>query len=372
MNKRKIIISVAGIVILLCGFFISKLLSNTEKPLPASANSTNETKAVVRTSVVKNGAVKSMLSVTGRVIAMDRVDVFAEVSGVSQYGARPFKTGNTFRQGEILLKIDNTEFLSTLAASKSEFSRLLAQTLSDLKLDYPDVYPEWKAYLVNFDINATLPTLPEIKNEQLKFFLTGRNILSTYYNILQSEERLSKYVIRAPFSGTLTESNIDRGTLVRTGQQLGEFIRNGSFELEASVAYDQLKFLKQGMGIQFTDVRGNDEFKGSLVRINNKVDPNTQLVKVYFRLDDIRLKSGLYLKGEIETVTYENASELPIQSLVDDAFVLTINKGIAQKTPIKVMAQSSEKFIAIGIPEGAKVIIDKKNSAFAGTEVIEM
>ncbi len=371
MNKRKLIISITGLLILVGGFFAFRVLSSSNTN-EAPKKSSKKTKAVVRTKKVNSEQVKSELEITGRVIAQDKIELFAEVTGISYYGARPFKTGNTFRKGEVLLKIDDAEFVRTLAAAKSQFSSLLAQVMPDLKLDYPEAYPKWKEYLVNFEIEGSIRPLPEIENEQLKFFLTGRSILADYYNILQSEERLKKYVIRAPFTGTLTESTIDRGTLVRTGQQLGEFIKGGTFELEASVAYDKLKFLKQGTQITFSDVKGSNTFKGTLVRTNDKIDPNTQLVQVFFQLKDSNLKSGLYLKGDLETVTYEDAFELPIQSLVDNAFILTVEEGVAKKTPIDVKVQNAETFIATGIPNGTKVIIDKKNSAFAGTEVIEM
>ncbi|MEM1134190.1 MAG: efflux RND transporter periplasmic adaptor subunit [Bacteroidota bacterium] len=370
MNKRKTIISIAGAAILVIGIMVSRVLSGSEKEPPT--NDTEVVQSVVNTQAIENGPVKSTIEVTGRVIAAEKIDLFAEVTGVSTYGVRPFKTGNTFRASEILLKIDDGEFTRSLASAKSQFSSLLAQVLPDLKLDYPEVYPEWKNYLLSFDITKAISALPEVKNEQLKFFLTGRNVYPTYYNILESEERLDKYIIRAPFSGTLTESNINQGTLVRTGQQLGEFIKNGTFELEASITYSQLDAVKPGMTINFADVKGTAKFEGKLTRINNKVDPATQLVNVYFVLNNMALKSGLYLKGDIETTTFENATVLPIQSLVDESYVLTVENGKAKKVQVKVLNQNAESFIVSGLSNGSKVIIDKKNSAFEGTAVIEM
>ena len=372
MNKRKLIISLIGIAILVVGIMISKVLSGSKSESPQVTEEKNTNQSVVRTKSIKTGPVKSKIEITGRLISSDRVDLYAEVSGVSSYGVRPFKTGNEFTKGEILLQIDKNEFVRSLASTKSQFSSLLAQVLPDLKLDYPDDYPAWKEYLTSFDINKNIAPLPEVKNEQLKFFLTGRSVYPNYYSILELEERLSKYVIRAPFSGSLTETFIDQGTLVRTGQQLGEFIKNGSFEIEASVAYDQLNSLKKGQKVQFTDVKGSDTYEGTLVRTNNKVDPATQLVKVYFQLNEHRLKSGLYLKGYVESNTYDDASVLPIESLVDESFVLVVSDGKAKKKKVEVYNQSVKDFIAVGLSNGEKVIIDKKNSAFEGTEVIEM
>ncbi|UZR99943.1 efflux RND transporter periplasmic adaptor subunit [Chondrinema litorale] len=372
MDKRKLYISVAGIAILIIGVMLSRLLSSTGSEDIEKEKAETVNRFVVRTKEVHQETIKSKIEITGRLIASEQVDLFAEVSGVSTYGVRPFKTGNTFSKGEVMLKIDKGEFIRSLASIKSQFSSLLAQVLPDLKLDYPDDYAAWKDYLLNYDIDKNIAALPEVKNEQLKFFLTGRSIYSNYYSILESEERLSKYVIRAPFTGSLTETFIDQGTLVRTGQQLGEFIKNGTFEIEASIAYDQLSYLEKGKKVQFTDVKGSDTHEGTLIRINNKIDPTTQLVKVYFQLNDQRLRSGLYLNGHIESTTFEHATILPIESLVDQTFVLVAQNGKAIKKKIEVHNQNVNDFIAVGLKDGEKVIIDKKNSAFEGTEVIEM
>ncbi len=370
MNKRKLIISLIGVGILVMSFVIS---SNLSSPKPESTQEKDkEVATVVRTAKVSVGEVNASIQVTGRVIAAERVDLFAEVNGISSYGSKPFKAGTSFKKGDVLLRIDSREFSSSLSSTKSQFMSTLAQVLPDLKLDYPDVYPTWKDYMIKLDVSKSLPILPEVKSEQLKLFLTGRNIYSSYYGIKEAETRLSKYVIRAPFTGSLTDASINQGTLVRSGQKLGEFIKSGLFELEGSVPYDQLNYLKKGMQIGFTDINTDNVYTGKLVRINEKVDPNTQLVKVYFQLNDTNLKSGLYLRGDVSTSLVQEAVKLPIQSLVENQFVFLVVNGKASKQPIKVISQDASVFIATGVPEGAEVIIDKKNSAFEGSTVIAM
>ncbi len=368
MNTRKIIIGAAGILIFLGTVALSGLLSG-ESPV----KETKETVAtVVRTKTVNLGNVKANVEITGRVIPSDRVDLFAEVTGVSSYGNKPFKAGIDFNKGETLLKIDSRELVSTLASSKSQFMSTLAQALPDIKLDFPDAYQSWQSYLMNLDVQKTTPSLPEVTDDKLKLFLTGRNVYATYYSIKQAETRLAKHIIRAPFNGTLTEANINQGTLVRNGQQLGEFIKKGSFELEASVLFEELKYLKTEMEVPFSNVNSNTKYTGKLVRINNKVDPNSQLVKVFFKIEDNSIKSGLFLAGSIPATTYDKAVELPIQSLVEDKFVFTMESGKAIKKELTVLKQDANSFIAQGLSDGAVVVIDKKTSAFEGSEIISM
>jgi len=369
MNTRKLVISLAGIGILIAGIAISRVLSSSEEQ---TLDETPKIATVVRTTQVVNKNIHATIQITGRVVAAEKVDLYAEVTGVSRYGDKPFKAGNSFKKGQVLLKIDSREQASSLASAKSQFMSTLAKVLPDLKLDYSDVYPQWKEYLVNLNVDKLISSLPEVKSEQLKLFLTGRSIYSSYYSILEVETRLSKFIIRAPFSGTLTESNINQGTLVRTGQKLGDFIKDGLFELEGSILYNELQYLEIGQKAEFQDVNSTKVFTGELVRINELIDPASQLVKLYFQLSDQSLKSGLYLKGDIPAFSMEAAVKLPIQALVDDQFVFILSDGKAMKQSVSIAKRDADNFIVKGLPNGAMVIIDKKNSAFEGTSVIEL
>ncbi len=369
MNKRKLIISLTGVVLLVGGIAISRMLAGSGGS--KDTNAPADIGIPVSTEIVNNGPVKATLAITGRVISAEKVELYAEVSGIATYGARPFKSGTKFSRGDILLRIDDREFKRALASSKSQFMNTISKVLPDLKLDYPDYYQSWKQYLLAFKVDQPIKKLPESDNEQLKLFLTGRDIFSGYYNILEAEARLSKYSIRAPFNGSLTESFVNRGALIRTGQQLGEFIKSGQFELEASVMHDHLKFLRKGQIITLSAINASKTYEAKLIRINDKIDPGSQLVKIYFQLNDPALKSGLYLEGKIGATTISNAVKLPIQAIVDESHVFIIKDDKAVKSMVSIMDQSTDSVVIAGLKNGDKVIIDKKNSAFEGSSVVE-
>ena len=368
MNKRKLIISLAGLVVLGLAFGGAALLNNKgpEEPLAEI----EKPAVVVRTVKVQNGTQQATIKITGRVIAAEQVDLYAEVTGVASYGTRPFKTGNAFRKGEVLLRLDSRELSSALASARSQFMATLARTLPDLKLDYPGAYPAWKQYLLDLQKTSSTAALPEVDNEQMKLFLTGRNIYSSWYSIREMETRLSKFTLRAPFDGTLTDARVNQGALVRVGQSLGQFNRSNSYELEASVPPAHLKYLKVGETFGFRQVNGEDRYFGDVVRINERVDPTTQTVRVYFDLAGATLRSGLYLEGEIEAEEVADAMRLPIQALVENTAVYIVEEGKARRFDVQVVSMEADTFIAKGLPDGAVVITDKKNGAFEGSKVI--
>ena len=116
--------------------------------------------------------------------------------------------------------------------------------MPDLRLDYPDAFEKWQQYLAKLDMSNSTPDLPETTKDNEKYFITGKGIYSSYYNVKSLEQRLSKYSIRAPFSGVLTNADVTKGTLIRSGQKLGEFIQTGIYETEVSVNTSYLNTLK--------------------------------------------------------------------------------------------------------------------------------
>jgi len=372
MDKRKIIITVAGIVILVLAFIGARLLSNGTGADSASAEKKTP-QVAVRTQTVQNSTITSYIPLTGRVIPHEAVELYAEVTGVSTYGARPFKTGVAFKKGEVLLNIDDQEFRRSVISRKSQFMSLLSQVIPDLKIDFPEIYDPWKQYLEAFDIQQPMKPLPEAKTEQQRLFLSGRNVFSNYYSLKEAELRLSKYKIKAPYNGVLTEAMINQGTLVRVGQKLGEFIKTGIYELEASVSYQDMNYIKPGIDLQLMDVNGEEKYSARVTRVNEKVDPTTQMVKVFLTIKSPDLKSGVYLEGRLPKETYERAFEIPTDALLggehDEVFV--VKEGKAALQPVEVVSPGENRSIVRGLDDGVVLIIDKKTKAFTGTPVAE-
>ncbi len=369
MNTRKIIIGGIGVAVLAAGIIGFKTLSGLEQKPPANGKSNG---AVVQTMSIENGKVKSEKRITGRLMAHEKVELYAEVGGKAYYGSKPFKTGMSFKKGEILLRIDDSEFESALISSKSQFLATIAQVMPDIKIDFADNFEEWQSYLSKFDIKKPIPDLPKVKESKLKLFLSGRGVYTAYYKIKESETRLAKFIIRAPFDGSLTEAFLNEGTLVRVGQQLGEFMQTGTYDLEASVNNAIAKNLNIGMELEFTESLSQETYIGKLTRINDKLDQNTQLVKIYFLLKSKGLRSGMYLNADLSLTAFENAVKIPLPSLVDDSYVFLVEKGKAVKKEIEVLERGTEFVIVRGLPNMSKIIIDHKNSAFEGSEVLEM
>ncbi len=369
MTKRKITI-IIGLVVLAGSIMLFNILSSG--PAEEEQLISNSVSAVGVPVIVANpSSINTQIHFTGRVIPKDRLELYAEVSGTLASGDKPFKSGTKFSKGEVLMNIDEREQKQAVLNQKSQFQSLLAQTLADINLDYTSEYDSWSNYLSEMDINNELKPLPISNNRSFNLFINGRGINASYYAIKQNEVRLSKHTIKAPYDGVLTESTIDSGTLVRANQRVGEFIKTGSHEIEASINASERFFISVGDIVQVSIEGSNSQILSAKIdRINSKIDPSTQTLLTYLEIKGDNILSGQYVSGSISGRSFDNAQKIASKSLVRNDKVFLSKNSVATLHQIKVLVTGSDSIIVQGLELGDLIIDEFRDAAFEGTSVI--
>ncbi|MEM1337878.1 MAG: HlyD family efflux transporter periplasmic adaptor subunit [Bacteroidota bacterium] len=361
---RKIILSVVfGILIIAAAFFGATLIANSKKdrrPQPRKVVKT------VFVDTVNNGVVPIMVPANGNLVAKDRVELFAEVQGVFRKGSKAFKTGQEYRKGERLIRIDAAEYYASVQAAKSDLYNLITSIMPDLQLDYPEHFPKWQEYLVNFDLERTTPELPDITSEKEKYFITGRGIFSSYYNVKNLEQRLSKYTIATPFDGILTEALVTEGTLVRAGQKLGEYIKTGVYELEVAISKTYADFLKVGEAVVLTNLDKTQEYRGKVIRVNGRVDQATQTITAFIEVKGENLKEGQYLEASLNAKEETNAVEISRSLLTEDYQIFVVRDSILDLIPVNPVYFTDRKVVVKDVPNGETILAKPLVGAYAG------
>jgi membrane fusion protein (multidrug efflux system) len=365
---RKAIIIGSGIAILIGSVLISNFMAKKNKP-KAKDNEFKTTR--VFTQNVKLGDVEYSLSATGTLLAVDRFELFAEVQGIMEKGTHSFKSGVSFNKGETVIDINSEDFQANLISQKSTFQNLMISLLADLKLDYPASFEKWETYVENIDLRKTLQALPEVSNKQEKLFISGRNVYSSYYSVKNTELTLSKYTIKAPFNGTLTEALVNPGSVIRPGQKLGEFINPTQFELELGVSNNLIDQLQIGKSVKVKATNGNSKtWNGKVIRINDKIDSQNQTVKVFVSVAGDGLEEGLFLEASIKASKISNAIEIDRSLIQSDNKVYIAKDNQLALVSVKPMFFGESKAIVKGLENGQKLITKSIPGAFEGMKVI--
>ncbi len=365
VTKRRILVTVVGLLILAVGVIGMRLIGGMkEEPVKRPKPRIVKT---VETRPVSNATVEIGLEVQGRLVAYNKIDLFTEVGGLVRETGRPFKEGTYFPKGAVLLRIDNQEAKLALQAQKASLMNTIAQAMPDLKIDYAETFPEWERYLLNFRVEETLPELPEVTDNSARLFLVGRNIYTQYYNIKSVEDRLAKYTLYAPFSGVLTMTAVDKGAVVRTGQQLGQLMATGFYELVATVPLSQLNYLKPGAKVVLRSDDMSEQWTGKISRISDQIDPNSQTVEVYVGVSGKGLREGMYLRGTADAQPIAGATEIERALLIDEREVYVVERdSVLRLLPVEVAKYNAETVVVRGIPEGTQLLTSNVAGAFDG------
>ena len=360
---RKIILSIVGVLVIVLGFYLSQQIVNSKtRPKPK----VEKVVKTVFTQTVTNGTVAIVVPANGNLVAKRRVELFAEVQGVFKKGNKLFKAGQPYRAGETIIRINASEYYASVQSAKSNLYNLITSIMPDLRLDYPEIYPKWQTYLSNFDLNKTTPGLPEMTSEKEKYFISGRGILTNYYNVKNLEQRLSKYTISAPFNGILTEALVTEGTLVRSGQKLGEFINTGAYELEVAVSKTYSDLLKVGETVELVTLDRAKTYTGVVSRINGSVDLATQTIKAFIEVSNGDLKEGMYLEANLNAKEETNAIEIDRNLLLENDKIFVVRDTILDLIDVTPVYFSDKKVVLKEVPEGITIITKPVVGAYAG------
>ena len=374
---RKTILSVLfGIVVIIGAYFLSGIIASSKE------NRRPKPQKVVKTvfvDTIKNGEVpivvpangntigtSIVVPANGNLVAKRRVELYAEVQGVFRRGNQPFKPGQQYNRGQTLIKIDASEYFASVQSAKSELYNLITSIMPDLQLDYPEHFPKWQEYLASFDLERSTPKLPNVTAEKEKYFITGRGIYSSYYNVKNLEQRLSKYTISAPFSGILTEALVTEGTLVRAGQKLGEFIETGTYELEVAVSKTYADFLKVNEEVRLSNLEKTQEFTGKVIRVNGRVDQASQTITAFIEVKGENLREGQYLEANLNARNESNAIEIDRSLLLENDQIFVVRDSILDVIDVKPIYFTDKKVVLKEVPDGETIVSRPVSGGYAG------
>ncbi|QLE00627.1 HlyD family efflux transporter periplasmic adaptor subunit [Galbibacter sp. BG1] len=363
---RKIILGILGVLLIVFAVFVANyLIDNKEKP-------TGNVQKVVKTvfvETVENKDIPIVITNNGNLEAKHRIEIYSEVQGVFQKSSRLFKEGQTYPKGSILLQIDNAEFYASVQSQKSSFVNLITSIMPDLRLDYPEVYPQWQSYLNDFKMDEPTPALPESSTAQVNNFIIGRGINTAFFNLKNLEQRLRKYTIVAPFDGVLTEALVNEGTLIRNGQKLGEFIDPEVYEMEVAVNKSYNRFLKEGEEVTLSNLDHTETWKGKVSRINGKVNQATQTVKVFIEVKGENLKEGMYVEASLVAKDEPDAIKIDRSLMVDQSHIYAVKDTVLELVDVKPVFYSDREVVLQEVPDGTKIITKPIPGAYPGMVV---
>ena len=365
-SMKKYTISVgAGLAILFLAYLLSNLILGLEKN---EISSVSEVSKLVIVKEVKNSVSPINLSVDGRIKSKNKIDIYSEVQGVVNLNGNTFKEGKTFKKNEIILSIKSDEFSTSVKQARSELQNLIASILPDIKIDFNENFNSWNDYFQKFNVENEVPELPTSKSDKEKYYLVGKGIQSMFYKVKSLEERLKKFVIYAPFDGSISKTYMTEGTLINPGMILGSFISNSDFELTVNIPSKYADFVLINNEINITV---NDKiFKGLIKRTNKNIDELSQTVSVHIEFMNKNLKDGMYVNTKIPLNLDSKGFPVSRSILINDSFVYVAeNNNLVGIRNVKPIYYDEDSVIISGLKDGEKIISSYIPGIYKGMKI---
>ncbi|MBT3384137.1 MAG: HlyD family efflux transporter periplasmic adaptor subunit [Prolixibacteraceae bacterium] len=363
---RKYISIILGITLIAISVLIAVVfIKNSDKKKSKIAKTTK----TVFVNIVENKTIPIHINSSGSLIAKNKIEIYSEVQGVLNISKKEFKAGTYYSKGDIILSINTDEHLANLRSLKSNLHNSLLSIMPDIKVDFPLEYEKWQAYLSSFDVDHSLLALPKTSSDREKFFITGKNIYTQYYNLEYLNVRLSKHTVRAPYNGMLTEALVTQGTLIRQGQKLGDFINADTYEMELAIKSSFIDFVKIGNPVTLNHIKHTKSWQGKVIRINGKIDQASQTIKVFIEVKATDLREGMYLVADLVARSETNAFEIDSKLLFEKNKLFAVADSSLFLVQINPVYFNDKTVIVKGLEDGTKLISQPVPGAFEGMKV---
>jgi multidrug efflux pump subunit AcrA (membrane-fusion protein) len=304
---------------------------------------------------LKNDTVSVKVNGSGRVFPGTMINISSEVQGVLT-STIDLKKGTSFKKGDLLFRLRDTDAKLLLAARKSGYLSLLSQTLPDIATDFSDQYDKWNNFFNTINVDQTLPSFPQFSTTREKNFAISRNLLLEFLNIKSDEFRLSKYKQIAPFNGSIVDAFSDQGAIINPGSPVVQVIRNDELEIEIPVPVKYMNKIEIGNNVELAE--NDKKFSGKVVRKGEFINPNTQSVPVYIKPEkNHSLYYGMYVQAEIEFNSIELVAKIPRKSVFGKNKIYKLNNdSTIQTVHINIRSKDDNHFYVSGLKDSTLIV----------------
>lgn len=357
--QRKILF-LLPVFILAAGFLVMQFLSSF-KTTPAKQKPKQRVK-IVETETVRVGDLPAEIVAYGRLASSQPVILYSEVEGTLERGDLPFRPGQSFKKGDLLLTIDTRQIRLDINTAKSELLTALASVLPEIKVDFPEESSVWEVYFNNCRFDKRIPELPTAANQKIKLYLSRFNVYKIYFTIRNLEILYEKHFFHAPFDGSIIAADLRVGSNARRGTRLGEIINLETLEAEMPVPADDVQWIDNTRPVRLTSTEIEGVWTGKIRRIGKTIDERTQTVEIYIALDqsgDDTLYDGVFVKATIPGKTIPHAFVVPRNALYEQQFVYVVENGKLSYRRVQIVRQQPDYVIANGgLADGELLVVE--------------
>lgn len=323
---------------------------------------------------------------TGRVAALSRVQVGAEVTGVVL--ERRVREGDRVQPGDVLAVLRSDDLQAAVTEAQAELARLQQSTLpqaqaavreADVSLTQAGREVQRRRQLYEqraipreeleraIQAEAAARTAAERARLEAQSLLAGKpNESLARARLASAEAQLAKTLIRAQVAGTVLTRNAEPGDLVQPSRVLFEIARDGETEVLVPLDEKNLEVLALGQpAVCIADAYPARPFAATVNFIAPSVDPQKGTVDVRLLVPERPdfLREDMTISVSIRTGSRDHAIVVPNDALHavngNQATVWRVSDGRATRQRVKLGLRGlAATEVTSGLRAGDQVLAD--------------
>jgi membrane fusion protein (multidrug efflux system) len=232
----------------------------------------------------------------GTLLALQGVDVAVQTAGVAKSIA--FQANEVVREGQLLVQIDDAVERADLISAEAAVTRDKAQLARAQTLSKRGVTAEASLEEAQTALAASESTLARLRAV------------------------LDQKAIEAPFGGTIGIPRIDVGQYVQPGSVIATLQQLDRMRVDFTVPEQRLGDISVGQPASFGLTEADFPYRGRIIGIDPKIDPQTRLVSVRAEVDNSggELRPGQFVRVRVELPAVENVIALVQTSVVTSLY----------------------------------------------------
>lgn len=308
-----------------------------------------ETTITVKAAELKPKAIQEFVTATGTAFPIRDVQLKTEQAGryllhSNPRTSQPFRMRDIIKKDEILISLDNPEFVNQTAFDSK-------------KLQHESAQREYTTQKGVYEKGGI--TLKELADAQ-------RSFVDSTYAFDNAALALKKLEVRSPFDGVIVDlPHFTDGQWIESNTPVIRIMDYARLYADLTLPGKEMVRLAQNQHVIVTDYsQPNTTVSGILTQISPALDAESRMFKLRVEIpnSDLRLKPGSFIKADIVVLEKASALVIPKSIILDRRgakAVFVIERGIALERRIQTGIENvDEAEVTAGLKASDRVVTE--------------
>ena len=291
---------------------------------------------------IKPQSISRFIETTGTVYSSKEGSMKSELAGIYKLQMnpatrRPFALGDAVKVGQILIRLEDREFVNNLQLEGKKLNLELSEN-------------NLKKQKSLYDKGGVTQT--ELKNASIEY-------VNAKYSYDNAEIQQEKMDVKTPFTGVIVEMPYHTdGVKIETGQELFKVMDYNKLLMDVKLPEKHLPEITLNQLVQITNYNmAKDTIRGRISQISPIVNADTRTFQSVLQINNDRslLRPGMFIKAAILSEKRDSTIVIPKETIIsrqDGKVVFTVENGIATE---KKITTGLENMDVIEVLSGLKV-----------------